>query len=64
VTGQQNLQGKREKMAVKESTQINELVDLMRDKWGDNAVEAFAGLLSTVVTQKQFQVLIDDLRNK
>jgi hypothetical protein len=64
VTGQQNLQGQREKMAVKESTQINELVDLMRDKWGDNAVEAFAGLLSTVVTQKQFQVLIDDLRNK
>jgi hypothetical protein len=36
----------------------------MRDKWGDNAVEAFAGLLSTVVTQEQLQVLIDDLRNK
>jgi hypothetical protein len=51
-------------MVIKESTQINELVDLMRDKWGDNAVEAFAGLLSTVVNQKQLQVLIDDLRNK
>jgi hypothetical protein len=50
-------------MAVKESNQLNELVDLMRYKWQDNAVEAFAGLLSTVVTQKQLQVLIDDLRD-
>jgi hypothetical protein len=58
------LQKKEDKMAVKESDQLNELVDLMRDKWQDNAVEAFAGLLSTVVTQKQLQVLIDDLRNK
>ena len=51
-------------MAVKESDQLKELVGLMRDKWQDNAIEAFAGLLSTVVTQKQLQVLIDDLRNK
>jgi hypothetical protein len=51
-------------MAVKESDQLNELVDLMKNKWQDNAVEAFAGLLSTLVTQKQLQVLIDDLRNK
>jgi phosphopantetheine adenylyltransferase len=58
------LQKKEDKMAVKESDQLNELVGLMRDKWQDNAVEAFAGLLSTIVTQKQLQVLIDDLRNK
>jgi phosphopantetheine adenylyltransferase len=58
------LQKKEDKMAVKESDQLNELVGLMRDKWQDNAVEAFAGLLSTVVTQKQLQVLIDDLRQK
>jgi phosphopantetheine adenylyltransferase len=58
------LQKKEDKMAVKESDQLNELVSLMRDKWQDNAVEAFAGLLSTVVSQKQLQVLIDDLRNK
>jgi hypothetical protein len=58
------LQKKEDKMAVKESDQLNELVGLMRDKWQDNAVEAFAGLLSTVVSQKQLQVLIDDLRNK
>ena len=36
----------------------------MRDKWGDNAVEAFAGLLSTVVSEKQLQVLIDDLQKE
>lgn len=51
-------------MAVKQSDQLNELVDLMRNKWQDNAVEAFAGLLSTLVSQKQLQVLIDDLRQK
>lgn len=51
-------------MAVKESDQLNELVALMRDKWQDNAVEAFAGLLSTVVSKNQLQILIDDLRNK
>ena len=64
VISQQNLQGKRDKMAVKESNQLNELVGLMRDKWQDNAVEALAGLLSTVVSEKQLQVLIDDLRQK
>ena len=51
-------------MAVKESNQLNELVGLMRDKWQDNAVEALVGLLSTVVSEKQLQVLIDDLRQK
>jgi phosphopantetheine adenylyltransferase len=58
------LQKKEDKMAVKESDQLNELVGLMRDKWQDNAVEAFAGLLSTFVSEKQLQVLIDDLRQK
>ena len=52
------------RMGIKESDQLNELVGLMRDKWQDNAVEAFAGLLSTVVSEKQLQVLIDDLRQK
>jgi hypothetical protein len=55
---------KEDKMAVKESDQLNELVGLMRDKWQDNAVEALVGLLSTVVSEKQLQVLIDDLRQK
>jgi hypothetical protein len=55
---------KEDRMAIKESDQLNELVGLMRDKWQDNAVEAFAGLLSTFVSEKQLQVLIDDLRQK
>ncbi len=44
--------------------QLNVLVSLMRDKWGDNALEAFAGLLSTVVTERQIEFLIDDLRGE
>jgi hypothetical protein len=43
---------------------LNTLVGLMKDKWGDNAVEALAGLLSTVVTDNQLKVLIDNLRNE
>jgi len=48
-------------MVVEEKNQLNVLVDLVKSKWGDNAVEAVVGLLSTVVTEKQLQVLIDDL---
>lgn len=43
---------------------LNTLVGLMKDKWGDNAVEALAGLLSTVVTDSQLKVLIDNLRDE
>ena len=45
-------------------TQLHILVYLIKDKWGENAVEALAALLSTVVTQEQMQVLIDDLRKE
>ena len=41
---------------------INELVALMRNEWGDNAPEAFAGLLSTVINDNQFYALIEHLR--
>ena len=51
-------------MAVEEKNQLNVLVDLVKSKWGDNAVEAFAGLLSTVVTERQIEFLIDDLRGE
>ena len=47
-----------------QTNQLNVLVDLMKSKWGDNAVEAFAGLLSTVVSADQLQVLIDDLKKE
>ena len=55
---------KEDKMQEKESHQLNVLVDLVKNKWGDNAVEAFAGLLSTVVTQRQIEFLIDDLKGE
>jgi hypothetical protein len=45
-------------------TQLHILVYLIKDKWGDNAVEALAALLSTVVSDDQMQVLIDDLRQE
>jgi hypothetical protein len=64
VISQQNLKGKRDKMAVEEKNQLNVLVDLVKSKWGDNAVEAFAGLLSTVVTERQIEFLIDDLKGE
>ncbi len=40
---------------------INRIAQLYRQKWGDNAVEALVGLLSTVTTEKQLQVLIRNL---
>ena len=40
---------------------LNTLVYLMRDKYEDNAVEAMAGLLSTLITDDQLKVLIDSL---
>ena len=40
---------------------LNTLVYLIKDKYEDNAVEAMAGLLSTLITQSQLKVLIDSL---
>ena len=40
---------------------LNTLVYLVRDKYGDNAPEAMAGLLSTLITDDQLKVLIDSL---
>ena len=40
---------------------LNTLVYLMKDKYEDNAVEAMAGLLSTLITDDQLKVLIDSL---
>jgi hypothetical protein len=33
----------------------------VRDKYGDNAPEAMAGLLSTLITDSQLKALIDSL---
>ena len=35
------------------------LSKVMRDKWGDNAVEALVGALSSITTEKQLEALIE-----
>ena len=41
--------------------QLNKFTKLVKERWDDNAVEAVIGLLSTVITGRQLEVLIDDL---
>jgi hypothetical protein len=41
--------------------QLNKLTKLIKERWEDNSVEAVIGLLSTVITGRQLEVLIDDL---
>ncbi len=41
--------------------QLNRFVELIKNKWADNSVEAVVGLLSTVISANQLDVLIDDL---
>lgn len=43
----------------KQADLLNELAKLYRQEWGDNAVEALLGVLSTVVTDEQLQKLVD-----
>jgi hypothetical protein len=42
---------------MKQAELINEVARLARHNFGDNAVEALVGLLSTVVTDAQLQAL-------
>ena len=51
-----------DKRSKKEVKQLQMLVDLSRQVWGDNAVEFLVGSLSTVVSSEQIQVLIDSLK--
>ena len=41
--------------------QLNKLTKLIKETWEDNSVEAVIGLLSTVITGRQLEVLMDDL---
>jgi hypothetical protein len=41
--------------------QLNKFTKLIKERWEDNSVEAVIGLLSTVITGRQLEVLIDDL---
>ena len=43
---------------------VNTLVDLSRYLWGDNSTEFLAGALQSVITEKQIQVLIDNLEQQ
>lgn len=42
---------------------INRYAQVMRDRWGDNAVEALIGVLSTIISERQLEVLIEDASN-
>jgi len=46
-----------------EAELLNELNKTVRDRFGDNAVEALIGVLSTVVNEKQLKVLIAHLKS-
>lgn len=43
---------------------INQYAKLVRERWADNAVEALIGVLSTVISEHQIEVLIEDLVNQ
>jgi hypothetical protein len=43
---------------------INRYAKLIRERWDDNAVEALIGVLSTVISERQIEVLIEDLANQ
>ena len=43
---------------------INQYAQLVRERWADNAVEALIGVLSTVISERQIEVLIEDLVNQ
>jgi|688.fasta_scaffold78228_3 hypothetical protein len=43
---------------------INRYAKLIRERWDDNAVEALIGVLSTVISERQIEVLIEDLVNQ
>ena len=48
-------------METKKDKQLMLLVNLIKNKWEDNSVEAVVGMLSTITTEEQIQTLIDSL---
>ena len=50
-----------EEVMKREAEKHNELARLMRAKYGDNAVEALVGALTSVTTSKQLDALIASL---
>jgi hypothetical protein len=43
---------------------LNQYAKLIRERWADNAVEALIGLMSTIISARQLEVLIEDLTNE
>lgn len=43
---------------------INQYAKLIRERWADNAVEALIGVLSTVISERQLEILIEDIINQ
>ena len=41
--------------------QLNRYVQLVKERWGTNSVEAVVGAMSTVLSARQMEVLIEDL---
>jgi hypothetical protein len=44
--------------------QLNRYVQLVKERWGTNSVEAVVGAMSTVLSARQMEVLIEDLINQ
>lgn len=43
---------------------LNKISNFYREKWGDNAVEAVVGLLSTVISESQLEALVKNLEEQ
>jgi hypothetical protein len=44
--------------------QLNRYTRLVYERWGTNSVEAVVGAMSTVLSARQMEVLIEDLINQ
>lgn len=42
---------------------LNKYAQLVRERWADNAVEALIGVISTVISERQLEILIEDMIN-
>lgn len=43
---------------------LNNYARLVRERWEDNAVEALIGVISTVISERQLEILIEDMINQ
>lgn len=43
---------------------LNKYAQLVKERWADNAVEALIGVISTVISERQLEILIEDMINQ